>query len=59
METVNGKLVTLGLPEEASSLWRNILALLPQDVPRTIEFPVEGEDLTQALQQYVAMIAEA
>ncbi|MDQ0192319.1 sugar phosphate isomerase/epimerase [Paenibacillus wynnii] len=59
VETVNGKLVTLGLPEEANSLWRNILALLPQDVPRTIEFPVEGEDLTQALQQYVAMIAEA
>ncbi len=59
VETVNGKLVTLSLPEEAGSLWRNILALLPRDVPRTIEFPVEGEDLTQALQQYVALIAQA
>ncbi|WP_410512733.1 sugar phosphate isomerase/epimerase [Paenibacillus sp. BR2-3] len=59
VETVNGKFVTLALPEESGSLWRSILSLLPQDVPRTIEFPVEGEDLIQALKQYVAMIAEA
>jgi 2-dehydro-3-deoxygluconokinase len=59
VERENGNLVTLGLPQEPDSLWRKILARLPRDVPRTIEFPVEGEDLTAALQQYTAMIAEA
>jgi sugar phosphate isomerase/epimerase len=59
VEAVDGKLITLGLPEDAGSLWRSILALLPRDVPRTIEFPVEGEDLTEALKQYVTMIAVA
>lgn len=59
VEKVNGKLVTLPLPEEPESLWRNVLALLPQDVPRTIEFPINGEDRTGLLKHYAALIAEA
>lgn len=59
VEQANGSLVTLGLPEAKDSLWRRILGRLPRNVPRTIEFPVEGDDLTGVLRQYTAMIAEA
>ncbi|BCG61476.1 sugar phosphate isomerase/epimerase [Paenibacillus sp. URB8-2] len=59
VEKIDGKLVTLALPEEKDSLWRSILDLLPRDVPRTIEFPVEGEDVEGVLRKYVSMISEA
>ncbi|GAB2717762.1 sugar phosphate isomerase/epimerase family protein [Paenibacillus thermoaerophilus] len=58
---VDGKNVTVPLPEEAGSLWRRIVDLLPRDAPRTIEFPVagDGEELVEALRRYAAMIAKA
>lgn len=59
VDIVQGKPVTLPLPAEAGSLWRQVLRLLPTDVPRTIEFPVAGEDLGDALRKYVQMIASA
>lgn len=61
VETVNGDTVTVPLPEEAGSGWRRIVALLPRDVPRAIEFPVDGggEDTVEALRRYAAMIAQA
>jgi sugar phosphate isomerase/epimerase len=69
VEKQEGRLVTLPLPEEEESLWRHVLTLLPQDTPRTIEFPVEvaGADadaeagvlLTENLKHYAAMIIEA
>ncbi|MNC24807.1 hypothetical protein D3C75_728720 [compost metagenome] len=59
VDIVQGKPVTLPLPAEAGSLWRQVLRLLPADAPRTIEFPVAGEDLGDELRKYAEMIAGA
>lgn len=59
VEAPQGKPVTLPLPQEAGSLWRQVLRLLPADVPRTIEFPVAGEELGSELRKYAEMIAGA
>lgn len=59
VEKRDGGWATLALPEAADSRWRSVLALLPGNTPRTIEFPVEGRDVEKALHQYVGMIREA
>lgn len=53
--------VTLPLPAEDGCLWRQLLALLPKDVPRTIEFPLADDegDTTRALAYYTGLIATA
>nr|WP_314424162.1 sugar phosphate isomerase/epimerase [uncultured Erwinia sp.] len=45
--------------DEADNLWRETLALLPVDVPRAIEFPLEGPDLVAVTRHYVDLLREA
>ncbi|AUX71071.1 sugar phosphate isomerase/epimerase family protein [Erwinia pyrifoliae] len=44
--------------DQADSLWRETLALLPNDVPRAIEFPLEGPDLVAITRHYVDQLRE-
>ncbi|WP_168401274.1 sugar phosphate isomerase/epimerase [Erwinia amylovora] len=44
--------------DQADSLWRETLALLPGDVPRAIEFPLEGRDLVATTRHYVDLLRE-
>ena len=44
--------------DEADSLWRDTLALLPDDAPRAIEFPLEGPDLVAITRHYVDQLHE-
>ena len=44
--------------DEADNLWRETLALLPSDVPRGIEFPLEGDDLVAVTRHYVDLLRE-
>lgn len=59
VECGESMLNTLPLPEDLNAEWRNILSKLPQDVIRTIEFPILGEDLTDETSKYVKLLAEA
>ena len=38
--------------------WEPLLKSLPQDVPRGIEFPLEGDDLTAVTRHYVALLRQ-
>lgn len=51
------ELVTLPLPKENNSKWRDILSVLPLDVPRAIEFPICGQNLEQVTNEYVQLLA--
>ena len=42
--------------DDADNLWRETLALLPADVPRGIEFPLEGNDLVAVTRHYVDLL---
>lgn len=44
--------------DDADNLWRETLALLPSDVPRAIEFPLEGADLVAVTRHYVDLLRE-
>lgn len=41
-----GKHHTVPLPSSRDAAWRELLAILPTDIPRAIEFPLEGNDFT-------------
>ena len=43
-------------PDEADSRWLALLKTLPNDVPRGIEFPLEGQDLTAVTRHYVELL---
>lgn len=43
-------------PDEADSRWLALLNRLPNDVPRGIEFPLEGHDLTAVTRHYVELL---
>ncbi|HDR1957296.1 TPA: sugar phosphate isomerase/epimerase [Enterobacter hormaechei] len=45
-------------PDQADSLWRDLLNQLPADAPRGIEFPLEGTDLTAVTRHYVNLLRE-
>jgi 2-dehydro-3-deoxygluconokinase len=51
--------ITLPLPSGENSKWRDILSILPKDVPRAIEFPIHGENLEQVTGEYVKLLANA
>lgn len=44
--------------DDADTLWRDTLALLPADAPRAIEFPLEGPDLVAVTRHYVDLLRE-
>lgn len=43
-------------PDRADPRWLELLEHLPGDVPRGIEFPLEGEDLTAVTRRYVELL---
>lgn len=43
-------------PDNADPRWLRLLNLLPTDVPRGIEFPLEGPDLTVVTRRYVDLL---
>lgn len=43
-------------PDEADARWLQLLNQLPIDVPRGIEFPLEGADLTLVTRRYVELL---
>ena len=43
-------------PDEADPRWLELLNTLPIDVPRGIEFPLEGADLTAVTRRYVDLL---
>ena len=45
-------------PDEADPRWLALLKTLPNDVPRGIEFPLEGQDLTAVTRHYVELLRE-
>lgn len=59
VECNEGILNTLPLPEDLNANWRIVLSRLPQDVIRTIEFPVLGKDLRSETTKYVRLLTEA
>jgi len=44
--------------DDSDGSWKPLLAKLPQDVPRGIEFPLEGKDLTAVTRHYVELLRE-
>ncbi|MFZ4832301.1 sugar phosphate isomerase/epimerase family protein [Rouxiella sp. Mn2063] len=51
----NGKLHAVALDDSDGS-WQQVLAALPGNVARGIEFPLEGEDLTAITRHYVDLL---
>ncbi len=45
-------------PDTNDGRWLALLKTLPADVPRGIEFPLEGEDLTAVTRHYVTLLRE-
>ena len=45
-------------PDAAEPRWLALLKTLPDDVPRGIEFPLEGQDLTAVTRHYVELLRE-
>ncbi|WP_318371149.1 sugar phosphate isomerase/epimerase [Enterobacter sp.] len=45
-------------PDQAEERWSELLNQLPADVPRGIEFPLEGRDLTAVTRRYVDLLRE-
>ncbi|WP_213991259.1 sugar phosphate isomerase/epimerase [Sodalis sp. dw_96] len=43
-------------PDAGEDGWRQLLAALPGNVPRGIEFPLEGEDLTAVTRRFVSLL---
>ncbi|POT55575.1 xylose isomerase [Citrobacter amalonaticus] len=43
-------------PDQADPRWLTLLSKLPAEVPRGIEFPLEGADLTEVTRRYVDML---
>lgn len=46
------------VPPDADPRWSALLQSLPADVPRGIEFPLEGEDLVAVTRRYVRWLRE-
>lgn len=44
--------------DDSDGSWEPLLKSLPQDVPRGIEFPLEGDDLTAVTRHYVALLRQ-
>lgn len=42
--------------DDSDGSWKNVLLALPTDVPRGIEFPLEGDDLVTMTKHYVSLL---
>lgn len=54
-ESRGGKMHAVALDDSDGS-WKPVLGALPDNVPRGIEFPLEGEDLTAVTRHYVELL---
>ncbi len=43
-------------PDESDDTWRQLLAALPDNVPRGIEFPLIGDDLAAVTRRFVSLL---
>lgn len=46
------------VPPDSDPRWAELLKMLPADVPRGIEFPLEGSDLVAVTRRYVHLLRE-
>jgi sugar phosphate isomerase/epimerase len=53
-----GKWVAVPL-EDSAAPWRSVLRHLPTNVPRAIEFPLQGDDLVRITRQHLALLRSA
>ncbi|MBC2581890.1 sugar phosphate isomerase/epimerase [Clostridium sp. DJ247] len=53
------QLNTVPLPEAPNAIWRKVLAKLPQDALRAIEFPITGINLEEETIKYVTLLKNA
>lgn len=44
--------------DDSDGSWRTVLSQLPADIPRGIEFPLEGDDLVAVTRRYVDLLRE-
>ncbi|GAB1437354.1 hypothetical protein MASR2M36_00850 [Providencia sp.] len=44
--------------DDSDGLWKDVLRILPNNVPRGIEFPLEGLDLRAVTEHYVSLLKE-
>ena len=51
--------LTLPLPSAMNAAWRELLSVFPADIPRAIEFPLNGSDITDTTAEYVQLLAHA
>lgn len=58
VEEIQGKHHTLPLPSSHNAAWRELLDILPTDIPRAIEFPLEGNDFTGTAAEYIQLLQE-
>lgn len=49
--------IAVPIEKSANAEWRKILALLPENVPRGIEFPIKGRGLAELTAQYVQLLS--
>ena len=52
---LNGKLIAVAL-EESDGSWRQILKILPTEVPLGIDFPIRSEELEKRTREYVTQL---
>ncbi|OAT52240.1 sugar phosphate isomerase/epimerase family protein [Providencia heimbachae] len=52
-----GKMAAIALDNSDGS-WKKVIQALPADVPRGIEFPLEGDDLRAVTEHYVSLLKE-
>lgn len=50
---------TLPLPTASDAVWRKLLSLFPSDIPRAIEFPIIGSDITDTTAKYIQLLTRA
>ncbi|SDI67902.1 sugar phosphate isomerase/epimerase family protein [Paenibacillus naphthalenovorans] len=58
VESLRGELHTVPLPSDPGEDWRALLFMFDKDIPRAIEFPIEGENLTETAAGYIKLIAQ-
>ncbi|MCX7276181.1 MAG: TIM barrel protein [Burkholderiales bacterium] len=58
VQRLPGKWVAVPL-EDSAAPWRGVLRHLPTNVPRAIEFPLQGDDLVQVTRRHLALLRSA
>ncbi|KRE34981.1 sugar phosphate isomerase/epimerase family protein [Paenibacillus sp. Soil522] len=59
VEQQSGINQTLPLPTALNAAWRKLLSVFPPDIPRAIEFPLNGSDITGTTAKYIQLLTHA